>query len=204
MARPALTAAEVRRTRELLLDAAQSIYEDAGLDAMSFRSIAKAAGCSHSKPYSYFDNKAALVDHLRVRAYKWLRDLLVAAASEHESPVDALLALGVAYVEAGRARPRMYALLYADDGTMRETEPRLMRAKLDAIGVAEGVIEAAVEAGLVELRHDVATTAHLFWIAAHGVVSLDNGGFFVVGRTVEDLITPLFESMQAGSMEGPA
>ena len=202
MARPALTAVEVRQTREQLLDAAQELYEAAGLEAMSFRSIAKAAECSHSKPYSYFENKAALVDALRVRSYEWLRDLLVVASSEHENPLEALMGLAVAYVDAGRSRPRMYALLYAAEaGSVRETEPSLMRAKLDAIGVCESVIEAAAQAGFVTLRYDVATTAHLFWMAAHGLVSLDNGGFLVVGRTVEDLIVPLFDSVRIGALE---
>lgn len=204
MARPALSADDVHRTRIQLLDAAQAIYEDAGLEAMSFRSIAKVADCSHSKPYSYFENKAALVDQLRVRAYRWLRDLLVTAASEHVDPVDALMAMAAAYVEAGRARPRMYALLYASEaGAAHEDEPTLMAAKLDAIGVCEAVIEAAAEAGRVELRYDVTTTAHLFWLAAHGLVSLDNGGFLVVGRSVTDLIAPLFDAVRTGSLEVP-
>ncbi len=200
MARPSLTENEVSQTRNALLDAAQRLFEDGGFDAMSFRAIASDVGCSHTKPYSYFDGKADLVDHLRLRSYEWLRDVLTVAASNRDDPLEALDDLANAYVKAGRDRPRMYELLYTDQGSMSETEPRLMTAKLAAIGVCEMVIESAAATGRATFASDPSTTAHVFWAAAHGLVSLDAGGFLVVGRSIEELMPVLFTTVIAGAI----
>ncbi len=201
MPRRPLTHAEVAATRRELLDAATGLYEDGGFDAMSFRAIADAAGCSHTKPYRYFDSKADLIDHLRIDAYDWLRDLLTVAASTEEDPIDALQALSEAYVRSGVANPRRYELLYTDRGRMGEDEPRLMRSKLAALAVCENVIQAAIDDGRVTFDHDAATTAHLLWTAGHGLVALHTGGFFVVGRSVEQLTSTLFASVLAGTSD---
>lgn len=204
MPRPALTSEEITRTRGALLDVAQGLYEADGIEGMSFRSIAAAYGCSPTMPYKYFASKAALVDGLRVRSYEWLRGILVAAASDEPAPLEALHRLAEAYVHAAIDRPRMYDLLYTADGAWPETEPALFEAKLAAIGVCQGVIEAASQAGQLELATDPETAAHLFWVGAHGLVSLSLGGFLVVGRTVDDLLAPLIATLVAGLKEMPS
>lgn len=189
---------EALRVRGALLDTAQQIYENHGLDGMSFRSIASAYGCSTTMPYSYFDSKAALVDGLRIRAYQWIQGVLTLAASSADSPVAALQDMAGAYVRAGIERPRMYELLYSSSGAIEETEPVLAEAKLSALNVCRDVIAAAAESAGVQLAADPDTTAHLFWVAAHGLVSLELGGFLVVGRTIDQLLPALFASMTSG------
>lgn len=199
-----MTREEADRTRRELLDVAQQLYEAEGLDGMSFRAIAAASRCSPTKPYSYFESKADLVDGLRVRAYEWIRDVLAAAASAAPQPIDALQAMAHAYVHAGLDRPQMYALLYSADGAMPETEPRLLDAKQAALGVCRGVIEAAVATGDLALATDVETAAHTFWLGAHGLVSLELGGFLVVGRSAHQLLDPLVAILIEGLKEVPA
>ncbi len=198
MARPAMSEREALEAREALLDAAQMLYEAGGAEAMTFRAIADAYGCSNTMPYSYFDSKADIIDGLRIRAYEWLRDALSVAVGDVGDPLEAVRVLGVAYVRAASARPRMYELLYSHAGAMDETAPELVEAKLDALQVCQRAIEAAVESLGITLNADSETTAHLFWIAAHGLVSLDAGGFLVVGRSAADLLPVLFTTMSVG------
>jgi len=193
---------ETMRVRVALLDVAQRLYEVAGVDGMSFRSIASAYGCSTTMPYSYFDSKADLIDGLRVRAYEWIQGVLTVAASSAESPVEALREMAAAYVRAGVRRPRMYELLYSSDGAIDETDPVLAQAKLSALNVCRDVIAAAADSAGVELAADPDTTAHLFWVAAHGLVSLELGGFLVVGRTIDQLLPALFATMTTGMTVG--
>ena len=198
MPRTQLTTEQIARTRNALLDVAQKLYEASGIDGMSFRSIAAAHGCSATKPYLYFDSKADLVDGLRIRAYEWMHDVLVVAASGARDPFEALRNLAIAYVRAGLERPKMYELLYSQAGAMAETEPILLKAKLAAIGVCRQVIgEVAASTG-VDVIDDPETAAHQFWVAAHGLVSLQHGGFLVVGRTIDQLLPTLFASMIRG------
>jgi len=189
---------ETVRVREALLDVAQRLYEVDGLDGMSFRSIASAYGCSATMPYSYFGSKADLIDGLRVRAYQWIQGVLTVAASSVDDPVDALQEVASAYVRAGLVRPRMYELLYSGNGAIDETEPVLADAKLSALNVCRNVISAAADSAGVQLVADPDTTAHLFWVAAHGLVSLELGGFLVVGRTLDQLLPALFTTMTTG------
>lgn len=202
MARPPLSAEQTRQTRESLLRVAQELYEQGGIEAMSFRAIAARMGCSTTMPYSYFASKADIVDGVRIAAYGWIRDVISVAASSAEDPIDALQALAAAYVRAGVERPRLYELLYSDAGLLDETDPRLVEAKLAALGVCQQVIEAAAASAKVLLTFDPTTTAHLFWVAAHGLVSLQTGGFLVVGRTVEQLLPALFAAMSVGVTQG--
>lgn len=198
MARPALTAEQTAEVRERLLDSAQELYEAGGIEAMSLRAIATTYGCSATMPYSYFASKADVVDGLRIRSYLWIYDVLSVAASGADDAVAALNAMATAYVTAGVDRPRMYELMYSRDGEMAETEPALLEAKDAALGVCEKVIREAVESGTATLTTDSDTAAHLFWTSAHGLVSLEHGGFLVVGRTIDELLPTLFTTMVLG------
>ena len=95
-------------------------------------------------------------------------------------------------------------LLYARGGVMAETDPEFVEAKLGALGVCQRVIEAVADSTDLQLRADPETTAHLFWVAAHGLVSLQEGGFLVVGRTLDDLLPVLFTALSVGMVEREA
>lgn len=198
-----MTADQAQQSREALLDVAQRLYEADGVEGMSLRSIASAHGCSSTMPYSYFESKADLIDALRVRAYQWIRGVLTVAASSAAEPIEALQAVAAAYVQAGVERPRMYELLYSQGGAIGETEPVLVEAKLAALNVCRDVIAAAADAAGVQLVNDPDTTAHLFWVAAHGLVSLELGGFLVIGRGIDQLLPALFATMTTGMTATP-
>lgn len=188
--------------RSALVDVAESLVETGGIEALSFRALADAYGCSNTMPYSYFASKAEIVDGLRIRAYGWLQSVLEEAAASSADPLEALNALAAAYVRAGAERPAMYELLYSSAGAMDEDDPRLVAAKRDALDVAKRTIEAAAASASVTLTTDAETAAHLFWVAAHGLVSLDAGGFLVVGRSGKTLLPVLFDTMTRGITEG--
>jgi AcrR family transcriptional regulator len=198
VARPPSTAEEVAVTTAELLAAAQCLLESGGIEAMSFRAIASMAGCSHSKIYTYFDSKADLIDALRIRSYELLFERLSAAAAPHDDPIEALRAIADAYVRLGLERPQLYAMLYSNEGRMSETAPPLLDAKVAAIGICRDAIEAAAEAGALDLVGDPLTAAHLFWAGAHGLVQLELGGFLVVGCTLDELLPNLISALVDG------
>lgn len=196
-----MPAEAVAATRAALLDVAESLYEAGGHEAMSFRAIASAYGCSNTMPYSYFDSKAAIVDALRIRAYRWMQGVLEKAVVSTPDALEALGALARAYVAAAAERPRMYELLYSSHGAIRETDPALVEAKLGALSVCRRVIEAVAEESEWALRANPETTAHLFWVAAHGLVSLEEGGFLVLGPRIDELLPVLFTALSVGMVE---
>lgn len=203
MARPPATDEQIAATRTALLDVAEKLYEEGGLQGMSFRAIAKVYGCSYSMPYSYFDSKADLVDRLRIRCYEWLRSVLEEAVAQAPDPIAGLDAVAETYVRAGISRPRYYELMYSDAGAMPEDDPEFVEVKFAALNVARDVIVAAADAAGAELVTDPDMAAHLFWVAAHGLVSLQHGGFLVKGVTGNDIQPELFRAMTQGLIRQP-
>ena len=120
----------------------------------------------------------------------------------HQQPLDALQALSKAYIHGALQRPQLYELLYTTEGLINEADPALLAAKNAALGVCRDVIQAAADAGDIELAVDSLTAAHVFWAGAHGLVQLDRGGFLVVGRSIEDLIPVLIATLSRGVTKG--
>lgn len=201
MARTMAKPEQAQSIRNGLLDVAQDLFEAGGIAAMSFRAISSRYDCSSMKAYSYFSSKADIVDALRIRAYRWLEAELTKAARSKVDPVEALRGVTFAYFKAALARPRMYELLYTPHGEKDETHPDLIAAKLGALGVCQNAIEAVADRPEYTLKFEPGKAAHLFWIAAHGLVSLRAGGFLVVGYTADDILPTLYETTITGIFE---
>ena len=201
MARTAMKPEQAQSIRNGLLGVAQELFEAGGFEAMSFRAIAAEYGCSSMKAYSYFSSKADIIDALRIRAYQWLQTELETASRSTPNPAEALKRITFAYLDAARQRPRMYALLYTNYGEKSDSHPELFEAKVGALAVCRKAIEAVDRLPDYDLKFEPNKSAHLFWIAAHGLVSLQAGGFLVVGYDADDILPTLFETTLNGIFE---
>lgn len=201
MARPLTKPEHAQSIRDGLLDVAQELFEAGGVAAMSLRAISSRYGCSSMKTYSYFSSKADIVDALRIRAYRWLEEELRTAAGSKVDPAEALRGVTFAYFDAARTRPRMYELLYSPHGEKDETHAELLAAKIGALGVCQSAIEAVADLPEYTLKFEPRKAAHLFWIAAHGLVSLKDGGFLVVGYEADEILPTLYEATISGIFE---
>ena len=201
MARTKMSPERAESIRIGLLDVAQELFEAGGFEAMSIRAIASRYGCSNMKAYSYFSSKADIIDALRIRAYRWLQKDLETAADRVSDPLKALKRITYGYLEAARARPRMYELLFTHYGEKSETHPDLINAKTDALGVCQKALEAVCQLPDYHLKFEPNKSAHLFWIAAHGLVSLRSGGFLVAGYSADEILPALFETTLNGIFE---
>ncbi len=186
--------------REEFLDAAVQVFEnDGGIDAVSFRNVAAVAGCSYSAPYRYFSGKEELLTALRARAFRWLEKVIRDAVDPGDDPRLQLEAVARAYIEAGLQRPGMYALmLFQEDSEFAQRSIELKAAKHDALHTCVEVIAAGQARGVLPDTADALTAAHMFWIGAHGLVSLQVGGQFVMGRSVEELAPVLIQWLETG------
>ena len=72
MPRAKKTAAQLEATREKTLDAALSILQVRGYEAITSRAIAGDLGIAHMSLFAYFENHAAILQALRERELsKW-------------------------------------------------------------------------------------------------------------------------------------
>lgn len=197
MARPALSPSQIESRRGDILDAAQALFEEQGLEAVSLRRIAGRAGCSPNTPYRVFPTKEHVLLGLRIRAYESVQQRLAAAAGSTPPGTAQLRAIAEAYVAFALARPATYALLFRV-GEAAEDDPELMAAKRDALDVCRRAFTDAAEQGDVQIEEDALTAAHLFWAAAHGAVSLHLGGQLVMGRELEKIAPTLITTLMTG------
>lgn len=186
--------------RDTILEAAMTVFERGGLEALSFRRLAAEMALSYSAPYRYFANKDELVNALRARAFRWIEQAMLDAIAGIDDPETRLATLAAAYIRSGIERPDRYALMFfkLDDTEIARRSIELKAARHDSLDVCTRAIAAAQAAGLLSDRVDPLTAAHLFWIGAHGLVSLQVAGQFVVGRDASLLVPALIRSLRAG------
>lgn len=83
------TKADAELTRETILDAAELLFAERGIEQTSLEDIAKAAGVTRGAVYWHFENKYALFTDIHTRA-KLPLDQMMEAASETGSPLQSL------------------------------------------------------------------------------------------------------------------
>src|SRR5260370_23405331 len=85
--------------RRALLDAALQVLTEQDLAGLTLRQVARRAGVSEAAPYHHFASKAALVEALVVETlYQLGQALQEAGQISAGTPLDRLMAIGVAYV----------------------------------------------------------------------------------------------------------
>jgi len=200
MARQNYSEEQIASKREEILDAAMQLFESHGIEAVSFRKVAGVIGCSYSAPYRYFSSKEELLTALRARAYRWIERAMLDAIAPFDDPLDQLNALADAYIRAGLERPTRYALMFFElqGSDLGQRLLELAAAKRDSLGVCTRVVTAAHASGALQLSTDPLTASHLFWAGAHGLVSLQVAGQFVMGRTIDVLVPTMISTLMAG------
>jgi AcrR family transcriptional regulator len=148
-----------RRTRENLLAAGRTVFEQRGYANTRMSDIAKAAGVSHGTVYTWFDDKEsllrALVDDIVTEVFAAL-----AIGDEVPEPERRMLEANRRYLVAYRRHGRMLEVVeeaaatdarYRDAlaGVRRDHVGRVTRdiARLQRDGIAERDVDPAVAAG---------------------------------------------------------
>jgi AcrR family transcriptional regulator len=137
--------------RAVLLDQAEAVLRDRGLDGLSLRELAREAGVSHGAPRKHFIDRNALLDALAERGFVRLADEIHQAAAQETGDHAAVLrAAGSAYVRFAVKEPALLDLMFAAkvDGpseAVRSAAERLF-------GILADIMSAGVEAGLYDER----------------------------------------------------
>lgn len=97
--------------RETLLTAADALLADHGLQALTLREVARAAGVSHAAPYHHFTNLDELLAAVAARSFDALAEAM-ASAARHPDPREALLRVGDAYVGHALRQPAHFRLMF--------------------------------------------------------------------------------------------
>lgn len=133
---------------------------------ISVRAVAAAAGASTTAIYSLFGDKDGLVKAAIGRAAADLHTALE-QAGPGDDPRNALLRLGLAYLDWARDHPHLYAAMFSGGRTYT---PRGEAAIGDPAEPLMRAIGRAVRAGAI--TGPPALVAATFWAALHGQATL--------------------------------
>ncbi len=98
-----------------LLKEAEKILEREGIQALTLRAAARAAGVSHTAPQNHFGDLTGLLSELAAVGYNMFGAELSAVTKAANGPHEAMKAMGQAYVGFARAHPGLFALMYRSE-----------------------------------------------------------------------------------------
>lgn len=127
--------------RQALLRCAESVLKRNGLDALSLRAIARAAGVSHAAPAHHFPDLASLLSALAAEGFNRLSDSLIEAAKKGG---DTRLEGARAYIAFAKANPALYQLM-SDPSRLDSKNPALRAARERGISILAGARGANME-----------------------------------------------------------
>lgn len=195
MPRAALTVEELSAFRKRAVRAATRLFAERGYQGVTLRSLAKALGVSPMTPYRYFENKAELFAMVRTQAFRRFAEAQRDAVGEVDDPEESLRLLGAAYVRFALEEPDAYRIMFELSQAPAGTYPELETEQARAFSYLREAVKRGVEAGLLE--GEPLRRAHLLWAQAHGLVSLHLAGKLIMGCSLEDLISTVFEKAEA-------
>lgn len=135
--------------RAVLLDQAEIVLRERGVDGLSLRELARDAGVSHGAPRSHFIDKNALLDALAERGFQRMA-LAISEATEHAhgTYADTLRAAAGAALDFAVRDAALLDLMFAakvsDPSDVVKSAAATLFAAIGAVmqaGVADGVFD---------------------------------------------------------------
>ncbi|MEM7360886.1 MAG: TetR/AcrR family transcriptional regulator [Pseudomonadota bacterium] len=201
MARPTLSPESIASRREEILKAAMQVLEANGsTSAVTLRAVAKVLNWSYSTTYRYYKSKEELLVALRTLAFRWMQEELDNAVAGAGSEIEGIERLTHAFINAGLRRPDLYQLMFFEltPAEATELQGELEIAKRDCLDVCTQAIVRAQAAGELNASADPLTTAHVFWVSAHGTVSLQLANQLIMGRDLQEVIHSMINTVFSG------
>lgn len=169
-----LSSEDVEAFRARLCEAAQTLFAERGIEAVTMRELAQALGVSPMTPYRYFKDKDAILAAVRAAAFGRFAGRLEAAIGQPADPLHSSRAAGQAYIDFALSEPEAYRLMFDLSQPTEGDYPELQDAIVRARRTMTVHIEAMIAAGLLE--GDAELIGHMFWSVLHGMLMLQLTG----------------------------
>lgn len=167
-----------------ILDAAATLLQLEGPDAVTIRKVAAHASVAPMSVYNHFGDKSGVVEALFRRGFAELEHAMATAAATPD-PIEALVASGFAYRDFAAANPATYQVMFtkAIKGFTPSPEAEVQAAGAFAQLVA--IVDRCVAAGAIATVDPARAAQHL-WSMVHGYVSLVHAGITAVAVDPSD------------------
>lgn len=158
--------------RNALIDAAQTLLAERGVEGFTLRECARRARVSHGAPAHHFGDVTGLLSAVAARGFECLGKAMARYADEAGNDASArLTASGLAYIDCALEHPATFQLMFR----CALTDPS--RESLGKAGsAAYQALEAGLRAAQSRLRdaskEDFLPDLLLHWSAVHGLATL--------------------------------
>jgi AcrR family transcriptional regulator len=162
--------------RSALLEAGERLLRQEGAGDLSLRSVAKAAGVSHTAPYRHFAHKQGLLAALSQIGFARLRDGMAAVVERYpDDPRRQFVESAAVYVRLATANPEMHHLMFGGVLPAGATDDAQRQTAREAFEGLVRIVENGRRAGLYVDRPplELAATA---WSLVHGLAMLVSTG----------------------------
>ena len=197
-----LTDEAVGEFREKLVDAAERLFAQHGLEAVTMRQLAAELGVSPMTPYRYFADKDAILTAVRTRAFNRHAEALELAFEGGANTVERASAVGRAYLDFALSHPEAYKLMFDIKQPNEAAHPELVAAGERSRATMTAHVKAMIDSGL--LRGDADLIGHMFWSALHGAIQLQLAGLLSAPFDAERLSGELMRTLWLGLNAEPA
>jgi AcrR family transcriptional regulator len=191
-----LSSEDVEDFRRRLCAAAQTLFAERGIEAVTMRELAQALGVSPMTPYRYFKDKDAILAAVRALAFDRFAQALETAMGEASDPVDGSRRAGQAYIQFALAEPQAYRLMFDLTQPTEDDYPDLHAAIVRARRTMTDHVEAMIAAGLLE--GDAELIGHMFWSVLHGLLMLRLSGKLAPSVDPDKLQALTFRALSRG------
>lgn len=186
-------------TASALLDAAERLLREQGLDALTVRRVAEAVGATTRSVYSTYGSKEALLAALGSRAFDMLADT-VRSLPVTDDPVHDLIAAATdGFRRFACAHPALFQVGIQQTWLPPEASARILPAASLALGSLNERLARAADAGAVAGR-SVEDAAAEFHALCEGLAAIELRGFLPAERaehTWADAVSALITGWQA-------
>ncbi len=195
--------------RRQILDAARELFVEEGYDAVTMRKVADKVEYTPTAIYLHFKDKEELVREVVTQDFLSLAKHFTSAAAI-DDPIEALRAMGLAYLDFALKYPNHYRLMFMTQlpKTNEQLPEHHGNPSLDAYAMLCMLVHKAIERGL--LRPDLTDAelvAQVVWAGVHGVaalrISCPEADAWIQQRPVPVLGAELIDDLMAGLLRNP-
>ncbi len=159
--------------RAELIDTAIEQLNEAGVEDLSLRALARAVGVSQTAPYRHFGDKGELLAAIAAKGY---RDLYQALSEARQaagaSPTSQLIELSHAYVHYAAHKPQMFKLMFGPAVQPAARYPELREASRQTLRLVQEIIQTGIDGALYRDDEDPTYLANVAWSSIHGLATL--------------------------------
>ncbi len=175
------------RTKQAILDAAQQIIVEQGVEGLSMREIAQRIEYSPSGLYEYFRSKDEIIGGLCDEGFERLTERIRYRITTEHAPVQRLVASGLAYLEFAAQHKEQYMLMFNAVPGMRAPLEEINNNS--AYGLLKGLVQECIDAHEFKVRthYGQEEISYGLWAMMHGIAMLRLTLFSKEGEGVDAL-----------------